>query len=55
MEYQYTPNIVSMDELREAVAASVSVSMEEQQAATVSAIAPIGPTMGMFPTEPTFP
>jgi hypothetical protein len=55
MDSQYTPNIVSMDELREAVSASVSASMEEQQAATVSAMAPIGPTMGYhqpYPIEP---
>lgn len=55
MDYQYTPNIVSMDELYEAVAASVSASLEEQQAATVSALSPIGPTMGMFPTDPIVP
>lgn len=59
MDSQYTPNIVSMDELREAVAASVSLSIEEQQQYSVSAvdgsISPIGPTMGMFPTDPTFP
>jgi hypothetical protein len=51
---QYTPNIVSMDELREAVAASVSLSLEEQQQYSVSAgsTSPIGPTMGMYPTDP---
>ena len=52
---QYTPNIVAMDELREAVAASVSASMVEQQAAISAGTSPIGPTMGMFPTEPTWP
>ena len=47
MDYQYTPNIVSMDELHEAVVASVHASLEEQQqASTVSAFSPIGPTMG---------
>ncbi len=51
MEYQYTPNIVSMDELHEAVAASVSLSMEEQ-ASMASYSDPTGPTMGMFPVEP---
>ena len=55
MEYQYTPNIVSMDELREAVSASVSLSLEEQQQYSVSAVSPIGPTMGMYPTEPIAP
>lgn len=53
MESQYTPNIVSMDELREAVAASVSASIVEQQAAiSAGGTSPIGPTMGMFPTDP---
>mgnify|MGYP006137212187 CR=1 FL=1 len=52
----YTPNIVSMDELREAVSASVSMSLEEQQLYSISSVdSPIGPTMGMFPTEPTWP
>lgn len=58
MDSQYTPNIVSMDELREAVAASVSLSHEEQQRYSVSSadgsIGP-GPTMGMYPTFPSDP
>jgi hypothetical protein len=55
MDSQYTPNIVSMDELREVVAFSVSVSLEEQQQASMSAVSPIGPTMGMYPTDPIDP
>jgi hypothetical protein len=58
VEYQYTPNIVSMDELREAVAASVSLSREEQQQYSASsADGSIGPgqTMGMYPTFPSDP
>lgn len=54
MEYQYTPNIVSMDGLHEAIAASVSLSMEEQ-ASLSSYSEPTGPTMGMYPTEPVEP
>jgi hypothetical protein len=58
MEYQYTPNIVSMDGLYEAVAASVSLSQQEQQQYSASAgDGPIGPgsTMGMYPTFPSDP
>lgn len=53
MDYQYTPNIVSMDGLFEAVAASVSLSLEEQQQYSVSSTSSTTePTMGMFPVEP---
>lgn len=53
MDYLYTPNIVSMDGLYEAVAASVSLSLEEQQQFSVSSTdGTIEPTMGMFPVEP---
>jgi hypothetical protein len=58
MDHQYTPNIVSMDGLYEAVAASVSLSHEEQQQYSASAangsIDP-GQTMGMYPTFPSDP
>ncbi|MBW3570061.1 MAG: hypothetical protein KY467_03035 [Gemmatimonadetes bacterium] len=52
MEYQYAPNIVSMDGFSDAVAASVSLSLEEQQQYSASSSSSFEPTMGYFPVEP---
>ena len=53
MEYHYAPNIVSMDGFNDAVAASVSLSLEEQQQFSVSSsTSSLEPTMGYYPVEP---
>jgi hypothetical protein len=51
MADSYSPSIVSLANLSEAAAAGVNLAQADQ----AQAIAPIGPTMGMFPTEPSEP
>ncbi len=48
MESSYSPSTVSLGNLAEAAAAGVNLALEDQ----AQAIAPIGPTMGMYPVEP---
>jgi hypothetical protein len=51
MADSYSPATVSLANLTEAASAGVNLALDDQ----AQAIAPIGPTMGMFPTEPTWP
>jgi hypothetical protein len=48
---EYSPQTVSLGNLSEAAATGVNLALEDQ----AQAISPIEPTMGMFPTEPTWP
>lgn len=48
---QYSPQTVSLGNLADAAAAGVNLALEDQ----AQAISPIGPTMGMFPMDPTWP
>lgn len=49
--YQYN-NIVSMDGLADAAAMGVELALQDQFQASTSAQSPIGPTTGMYPSEP---
>lgn len=51
MADSYSPSTVSLANLTEAAAAGVNLAQADQ----AQAISPIGPTMGMFPTDPTWP
>jgi hypothetical protein len=48
MADSYSPSTVSLANLAEAAAAGVNLAMDDR----AQAIAPIGPTMGMFPVDP---
>jgi hypothetical protein len=49
MSDSYSPSTVSLGNLTEAAAVGVNLAQEDQAQAAGSGI---GPTMGMFPTEP---
>jgi hypothetical protein len=48
MADSYSPQTVSLGSLTEAAAVGVNLALEDQ----AQAISEIGPTMGMYPTEP---